>query len=89
MLEQFEGPVEPHHCRGEPLVQLLLESATLFQGAVVFEFRWPAVYDLVDILNCGLEFVFETNQLSDVGEPIALRPLGIGRLGLPTRRYCQ
>src|SRR5215469_3643706 len=67
MLEQFEGLVEPHHCRGAPPVQLLLESATLFQSAVVFEFCWSPISDLVDILNCGLEFVFETNQLGDVG----------------------
>ena len=67
MLEQFEGLVEPHHCRGAPPVQLLLESATLFQGAVVFEFCWSPISDLVDILNCGVEFVFKTNQLGDVG----------------------
>src|SRR6516225_2476079 len=67
MLQQFEGLVKPHHCRGEPPVQLLLESATLFQGVIVFEFRWPAVYDLVDIFNRGIETVFEMNQLGDVG----------------------
>src|SRR6516164_7588415 len=67
MLEQFEGLVAPHHCRGEPLVQLLLESATLFQGAVVFEFRWPAVCDLVNVVTHSINIVFEMNQLGDVG----------------------
>src|SRR5262249_35087170 len=61
MLQKFERLVKPHHCHGEPPVELLLESATLFQGAIVFEFRWPAVCDLINVVAHGIDIVFEMN----------------------------